>query len=499
VSSTQRTASSGLGSLGSGAVTAVALAVQQAMAAVVGVVIARELGRGAETDGFFAAYGVFVVLALAATASRAVLLPPLARARAERRLGGETTAYALALAAVAVPLVAASVVLGSPTASLLTGFDEGLAQDTAAAALPWLVAAAVFQLFAGLAASALAALDDYATAALGYATGSVLGLVFIIWRIGEDGIDAVFWGVALNGAIAVLVPTAALVVRARRAAMPSNAARPAASARGHRLGGLAAGVALPLALQAVYLVCLPFAAGEGVGAVTSLGYAFLASSAVIAVTASALALVTSVPLTRMGLDVARIAKHVGSSSWLALVAVGATAGVFAVAGEPIANAVLGAAYGDDVGTELGRYVVALAPWMLVTVGISATFPLVFVAGRGRRLPWLAVLVLVVHVPLAWLGDAVAGVYGLAIALAVSSGIALVGLLTFLGALRPTARALGIAAVVVAAVVLVAFVPPGLLLAPAPAAACGLVLYALTLLVTRPHGLREGWHYLRALR
>ena len=63
----KRTAPAGLGSLATGAVTALSIAVQSGLAAVVGVIIARELGRTAETDGFFAAYGVFVVLALAAT------------------------------------------------------------------------------------------------------------------------------------------------------------------------------------------------------------------------------------------------------------------------------------------------------------------------------------------------------------------------------------------------------------------------------------------------
>ena len=67
----------GLGSLVTGAVTAVGIAVQTGLAAVVGVVIARKLGRTAETDGFFAAYGVFVVLALAATAVRVTVLPSL--------------------------------------------------------------------------------------------------------------------------------------------------------------------------------------------------------------------------------------------------------------------------------------------------------------------------------------------------------------------------------------------------------------------------------------
>ena len=42
-------AQTGLGSLATGAVTALAIAVQTGLAAVVGVIIARELGRTAET------------------------------------------------------------------------------------------------------------------------------------------------------------------------------------------------------------------------------------------------------------------------------------------------------------------------------------------------------------------------------------------------------------------------------------------------------------------
>jgi hypothetical protein len=290
----------------------------------------------------------------------------------------------------------------------------------------------------------------------------------------------------------------ALVLRSRREAMPSRAARPAPESRGRRLGGLAAGVALPLALQAVYLICLPFAAGEGVGALTSLGYAYLATSAAISVTVSALALVTSVPLTRAGLDAVRVARHVDSSAWLALVAVGATAGVFAVAGEALANAVLGDAYDSSVGEELGRFVVALTPWMLVMVGISAAFPLVFIAGRGAKLPLVAVLVLVVHIPLAWLGDAIAGVYGLALALAVTTGVALIAVLGLLGAIATTSRGLVTAAATIGVLTVGAFLPAGLLLPAAPAAVCGLALFAGLLAVTRPRGLRDAWHYVRTL-
>jgi hypothetical protein len=468
------------------------------LAAVVGVIIARELGRSGETDGFFAAYGVFLVLAIAATAARVVLLPPLARARVEGRLMGETIAFALALTLVSAPLLGIALVGADGIASVLTGFDEGTARATAAAALPWLVAAALAQLYAGLAASALAALDDYRTAALGYGVGSVLGLVYIVSRIEEDGIDAVVRGVAINGFIAVAVPSLALVVRARRRSPRPLVTRAGLGRPGARLRAVLAGVAFPLGLQGAYLICLPFAADEGVGAVTSLGYAYIAGSAVITVTSSALALVTSVPLARSGLDPVRVARHVESSAWIGFIAVAVTTGVVALVGPQLAEAVLGGSYGDAVGRELGRLIVALAPWMLVTVGVVASFPLAFVVGGGSGLPRVAAAVVVTQVPLAWLGDAIAGVYGLTVALAISTGVGLVLVLRILGAVRLALVGLTAAALVVSTLAVVSFVPPGLLLRPGVAALCGTGLFVAALAVTRPAGLRSGWSYLRAL-
>jgi len=61
----KRTDPPGLGSLAGAALTALSTLVVTGFAAVVGIVIAREFGRSDETDGFFAAYGVFIVLALA--------------------------------------------------------------------------------------------------------------------------------------------------------------------------------------------------------------------------------------------------------------------------------------------------------------------------------------------------------------------------------------------------------------------------------------------------
>jgi hypothetical protein len=492
------TAFKGHGSLASGAVTALAIAVQSGLAAVVGVIIARELGRTAATDGFFAAYGVFAVLALAATAVRVTLLPPLARARAERRLSSETASYAISVGSIAVPLLVVGVVAARPIAELLTGFGPDAAVDAAAAALPWMIIAGLGQFTAGLLASALAALDDYVAPALGYVVGSVSGLALIVIRIDENGTDAVAWGMALNAIVATVVPAFWLWRRARRERMPAGAARADLRGAGGRLLELGAGAALPFALQAIYLVCLPIAAREGVGAVTSFGYAYLIAAAVVGVSASSLGLVTAVPLTRLGLDPRRIARHVEASSWPALLVVSATAGIFAVAGAEIAGRVLGSAYGDDVGAQIGRLVVALSPYMVVSVAQSVTFPLVFVAGRGARLPLIGLGVLAIHVPLAFAGQELAGLTGLALALAVSTGLALVWMLALLGAVRSTLERLGAAVAVVGACTLAGFVPAAALLGPAGAAVLGTAVAAGVLVLARPAGLTSAWHYLREL-
>jgi O-antigen/teichoic acid export membrane protein len=488
----------GLGPLASAALTAVSTLVVAGFAAVVGVVIAREFGRTDETDGFFAAYGVFLVIVLAAQAIRLAVLPSLARAREERRLAGEIVGFAVAIATIAVPLVVVAQLAAGPIAELLTGGDSDVAQEAATTALRWLVPAGVAHLFAGLAASGLAALDDYATAAFGYAVGSAAGLALILARIEPDGIVAVAWGMTLNGAVALLVPLVGLVWRARATRMPRGAVRPTGLPLGARLAAFSAGAALPIALQALYVVCLPFAGRLGTGAVTSFVYAYLGASALVAVTASSLGLVSSVPLTRAGLGPVEAARHVVSASWLGLAFVGAAAGIFASAGADLVETVLGAEYTGDIGAEVGELVVAFSPWMIVSVGVSVAFPLTFVVDRTRGLPWIGLGALALQVPLAWAGWRILELTGLALALGLSTFAVLVGLLAELRALRPALRGLAAAALTLAAITVAAFLPPALLLGAVATAVVGLGLYAVLLRAARPRGLRAAWHYLRAL-
>jgi hypothetical protein len=469
------------------------MAVVTGLSAAVGVVIAREFGRGAETDGFFAAYGVFLVLVLAASAVRVAVLPSLARARDDGVFGSVLASYALAVAVVAVPALALSVLASGWTAGQLAAGLPGSAQQTAADALVFLVPAAVAHLFAALCASALAAYDSYGTAAAGYALGSILGLTVIVWRVGEDGIVACAWGTLLNGAIALAVPLAGVVLRAdwgRRTALDVGA----------RLAELARAAALPIVLQAFFVVCLRFASGLGTGAVTSFTYAYFVAAALVAVTASSLGMVSSVPLTRAALSPDRASRHVVSTALVSFAAVAAAAGVFALVGDRIVQAALGPAYQGAAGNEIGRLVVLLGPWMAVSIGVTVTFPMLFVAGKERRLPLLGGAVLVLHVIVTWAAVDAFQLDGAAFALTVSTLVALVALLSLLSprVLGESARGLAAGAAFTGGIALLAFGAPARVLPDAAAAVLGVAAFSVLLVALRGYGLRQAWSYLRAL-
>jgi hypothetical protein len=251
-------------------------------------------------------------------------------------------------------------------------------------------------------------------------------------------------------------------------------------------------------LQLLYVVCLPFAARQGTGAATSFVYAYLAASALVTVTAGALGLATSVPLARSELSASSAARHVTATSWLALALVGGAVGVFALAGAEVVEAVLGGVYGGDVGSELGRLVVVLCPWVIASIGVSVTFPLAFIAGRTRRLPLIAMAVLVVQVPLAWGLSELLQLDGLALALALTTGFVLCALLVELGAFGDAAPGLLTAAGLVALLAVASFAPAALVLGSVVSAVLGLLVYVVLLALIRPRGLTASWHYLRAL-
>jgi hypothetical protein len=136
--------------------------------------------------------------------------------------------------------------------------------------------------------------------------------------------------------------------------------------------------------------------------------------------------------------------------------------------------------------------------MVAAVGVTVTFPLAFVTGRTGRLPWIALGVLAVQVPLAWVGAEQLELNGLALVLAASTLLVLGALLMELGAFNEAARELLRATGVVAIIGAAAFVPPALVLGPRASLGVGLLVYVALLALVRPKGLTASWKYLRAL-
>jgi O-antigen/teichoic acid export membrane protein len=483
----ETTASVRRSALASGILTGLSTLVLSASAAVGAAILAHKFGRDAATDGFLAAYGVYVTLTLAAQALRLTAVPELTRTN-----GAVAGSYAAAILVLGVPGILLACVLREPLSELLTGKLPEEAATLAADALPWLVGAAVVQVLAALAAATLAARDRFVAAAVGFSLGGVAGLVVFIWLADEHGLVSLAWGLALNAAISLAVPLGALLVSRGLELEVGGVLR--------RLALLAEAAAVPVALQALYLIALRGASALGVGSVTSLSFAYLFAAVLVAATATSLAIISTAELTRRGVAGEEAVSHVVHGAWVSLPPIAAAAGVFALVGDRIAAFVLGDAYSGEVGAELARLVVVLAPWTVGAVGFSLAFPLLYVLERSRVLVPVALGALAVHIPLSLVLRSAWGLEGLALALGISTLGVLAALLFALSprALLAAAGSLARVAAWVGAIAAASFGIFALVASDAVAAAGGLGAYALLLALFRPRGLREAWGYVREL-
>jgi O-antigen/teichoic acid export membrane protein len=465
-------------------------------AAVAGAFLAHKFGRNKETDGFLAAYGVYLVLVLGAQSFRMVVVPDFTRAEVEGRLGSEFRAYAIAFLAVAVPATVLAAAFAHFWGELITGRLPEVSARVAADALPWLIPAAFAQLLASLAASALAARDSYLPAAAGFALGGIGGLVFFLLEADAHGLVALAWGLALNGAIAIGLPAIVLLLRGSRLRVH----RGVPIRLGYRLWRLLYGAAVPLAIQGLYVIALRFAAGTGEGNVTSLSYAYLLAGTFVSATAFSLSLISAAPLTRRGVNAESAAEHVVHSAWVSLALVGAAAGLVALVGGRVVTAVLGDAFSGHVGDELGRLVVFLSPWMIAYAAFSITYPLLFVMHRTHLLLPLALAGVVVDIPISIAGRSLWGLTGVTVALGLSTLVLVLGLMASLAPRMLALTVVGLArlSLLVGAATALAFGGASLVLSAIPAAAAGLALYTLLLVAMRELGLAQAWHYVRAL-
>ena len=238
----------------SGILTGVSALVLSGSGAVAAAILAQKFGRDAATDGFLAAYGVYIVLTLVAQALRLTAVPELTRTE-----GAAAGSFAAAVLAVGVPASIVTWVVAEPFGEALTGGLPDRAAELAAEALPWLVPAAFAQVLAALAAATLATRDRYEAAAIGFSGGGLLTLALFLVLADEHGLVALAWGLLAGASFSLAVALVALAGRVPRLEVRRV---------GRRLALVFEAAAVPIALQVVYLICLRRAAALEVGAVT---------------------------------------------------------------------------------------------------------------------------------------------------------------------------------------------------------------------------------------
>jgi hypothetical protein len=258
-------------------------------------------------------------------------------------------------------------------------------------------------------------------------------------------------------------------------------------------------VSLPIAMQGLFLVANRLASGLGAGRGTSFSYAYLIAAFLVAVTAGSSALVTTVPFARGAISPERIGRHVVAITWLSLAPMAAAAGIFALAGESVVRRVLGGSYQGEVGTQLGQLVVYFVPWMLASTIATVVYPIVFVRGRARWLPVLALAAILIHVPIELLMRWAFGLAGVAVGMALTSAFVVVGMLSSLKALGVVARGALAASAACGGVAVAAFGVGGALLGPLSGAVAGFLLFSLAFAAWRPRGMRDAWRYARGLQ
>jgi peptidoglycan biosynthesis protein MviN/MurJ (putative lipid II flippase) len=238
-----------------------------ALGAVIALVILLRFGKNRETDGLFAAYGVYGVLVVIAQTFRTTIVARLVEgsslfAALDRYLG----AIGVIFLGAAVPLVA----LGDPLAHLLIGKLGSTATHTARTALLVLWLAAGAQLTSALLAAALAVREEFALPGAAYVMGGIVSIAGVVGLAPVLGIQAVPLALCLGGAT-----TAGLMLTrlARLGYRPSPAGLVPDRRSVARAGLLLWAAVGAISGQVAYVITIGFAARLGEGSPTLYTYA----------------------------------------------------------------------------------------------------------------------------------------------------------------------------------------------------------------------------------
>ena len=374
----------------SAALTSAAQALAMVSGGVLAVLVAIRVGVNAETDGFFAAYGVYSVTLLFAQSARTTVVARIVEAGdplegLDRFLGSALVVF-LGFGLLFVPL-------GSALASLLTGDLPDVAHETATTTLLILWPATGIQLFAALAAALLGLRGSFGLAALGFGGGSLASIVAFLVLEPPLGIDALPLSILLGATLTGAVLAYGLLREGWRpgARIVGNAWR--GGPRG--AGVLVASSVSFLLQQLAFLVSLAVAARIGSGVVTSYSYAYAAIGLLIALPSS-VSIVLAAPLASDWdrREESLLVHHRAIAAAALLIVVPVAAGAWLL-GPAVGAEVLRGFEQDEVDLTVTLFLILL-PTVVATGALSVPLTALFTLGRLGPLAIASAILLAVH-------------------------------------------------------------------------------------------------------
>jgi peptidoglycan biosynthesis protein MviN/MurJ (putative lipid II flippase) len=437
------------------AVSQVALLGIQGVAALA---ILVTFGKGVETDAVFAAYGVYGMLVvmcqtLRLTVVARIVESPSPNAAFDRFLGA-----GLGL------LVVAGIVqigLGEPLARVLTGDLGPHAVNVARGTLAILWVAVAGQLIAALGAALLGVRGEFRYTGLSYVAGGVVNIALLLGLSGPLGVLSVATGVAAG----TMLSATAITLQIRREGYRMDRGRVLAGAREWRTSVLLViASAATVLTQLNFVISASFAARLNVGAVTIYTTAFFAGALIVALTASAAALVLAAPVAQTwNRDPEGLLPHLDTIMRAGLLVIAPAVAIAALIGDDVLGILMGGSFSAGDADDAIRAFVALSGFLVAMLAMQLPLLAAYAMSRYHATAGLGLIATGVHVAACAVAVSLGAIVWLGAAASVS-GLTAMTLLLWLVHRRAVLRPLTIVVrdtLVAAAAALACFGAPGL--------------------------------------
>lgn len=372
---------------------------------ILALLIAWFFGKSAQTDAFFAAYGIYAVGLTFIQSFRLTAVPRLV-AGGDEMVGRQLGAVVLMTLALAIPMVA----LATPIGSVVVESDP---TDVAPEALRILWVALLGQLLAAMLSTALVVRGSYTVVGVATLLVGVVSVGAFLAVEGSLGIAAAPVGLAVAGVWLAAVLGVMLLRAGWRPQAPKGGALREVGAEAWHLTFASA---FFFSASLAYVICVTFAARQGVGEATLFAYAYVLGAMLIGVTVNVAAMVRSPGLVASSDRTSEVAAAGLQAFKLTLILVGPVLGMALIVGEPAIGFVLGEGFEGDSALALLATLACLTGWILGNAG--GLFAVVELLARGarRRLAALAAGQVVVLTAVAAAGAELADIQGVAVAL-----------------------------------------------------------------------------------